>query len=705
MAVYLPPPKRIQFVVKVSKHCNLRCRYCYEFEDLADKRRVSAENLERMYRHIAGWYRGLEPSTRRELVRHGGEPMVLPPEYNWSTLEAQRRIMGEGFPQRNVVQTNLTVLDDARMELLKDGFDGVGVSIDLFGELRVNAGGKDSLPKTLKNLDRLKAERVDFGAITVVSKANVDRIEKIIQFFHRLKVNSLRLLPLFDGAYSDQHQGYEISHEEVLDAFKRAFEQLLALDSPLRVEPIQRMIKQITHHYVQDAPLSIYDKRAWEPVLIVDTDGSVYSYGESLPGFSHGNLFESPMQDCILSPGHIAACEKAEARMRATCHKCRFFKSCDGGPMADEAGRHRSTLGAGDAIECIVEQGMLEYLERRLIELGVIDPVAHTITFPEPRASLRSIERLPLQPGVRLFFSHADGLDGPDDIAQRIQLSSGTTDEVSPPRDGLRYLGVAIVPREPWRAPTAAECELLVPAQQRPREWRIGSDMGVVRMPDEIMELFEAIFEDFGTREVLDKSRYRDHTTHPGWTQAYERLSAHLLERYALRDHGPTIVRLASAHPGMTTVTKDEVRGKDEHYYVGMHLDTWEKIPMRERNHARNRICVNMGREARQFLFINLTVEQMHTLLRRGEPDRVSDYYGTDLGHEFMRAFPGYPVVKLTVGPREAYIAPTDNLIHDATSLGKRYPDLSLHVLGYFGLAPGPTRMAGELQTRERLQV
>jgi len=246
---------------------------------------------------------------------------------------------------------------------------------------------------------------------------------------------------------------------------------------------------------------------------------------------------------------------------------------------------------------------------------------------------------------------------------------------------------------------------LLVPESGAPGEWQIGSDIGVIRIPDAIMEPFEAIFEEFGTREVLDKARYRDHTTHPRWAEAYEQLSSHLLKLYSLRDHGATIVRLASAHPGMRTVTKDEVKGKSEYFYVGLHLDTWEKIPMRERSHARNRICVNMGREARQFLFVNLPVAQMHEMLRRGEPDSVADYYGTDLGLEFMRAFPGYPVVKLTIGPREAYIAPTDNLIHDATSIGKRYPDIGLHILGYFGLAPGPTRVAGEIQHRQLLQI
>lgn len=697
MSDQLVPPRRIQFVVKPSTLCNLRCRYCYEFEGLGDKRRVPIDALEQMFWNIAGWFRQQAPGTKLEFVWHGGEPLLNPPEYFWSAFERQRRIFGSDLPLRNVVQTNLTVLDDPRLDLLKNGFDGVGVSIDLFGELRANAGGKDSLPKTLKNIDRLRAEGIDFGAITVISKANVGSIRKIIRFFHQLKVSSLRLLPLFDGAMVDQHQGYEITHEEVLEAFQSAFEELQALDSDLRVEPLDRYINQLSHFYTPGSPRNVYDKREWESVLIVDTDGELYSYGDIDPEFSHGNIFERPMEDCIGSTGHLRACEAARERVASACPDCRYFGSCDGGPMADDAGRQRTSVRAVGSSTCIVPRGMLEYLERRMIELGILDPAARAIRLPKPTAATRRLDQLPLQPGIRVHFEDAREVEG------RIRLSEGTTTEVGSPHDGLSYLQVAVVPKMPWRAPTEPERELLV-GRELPTGWTIGSDVGVVRIPDRVMEPFEEIFEDFGTREVLDPTRYRDHTTHPRWDAAYEGLTEHILARYRLREHGPTIVRLASAHPGLATVTKDEVRGENHHYYVGLHLDTWEKIPMRERSHARNRICVNMGREDRQFLFINLTVAQMHELLRRGEPDRVSDYYGTDLGHEFMRAFPGYPVVKLTVRPREAYIAPTDNMIHDATSVGRRYPDIALHILGYFGLVPGTTRVAGELQTRERLQ-
>lgn len=671
-------PRRVQFVVKTSKLCNLRCRYCYEFEQLGDKARMPLEKLERLYRHVADWYRTLDTPTELEFVWHGGEPLLLPPEYFRRTFDAQQRVFGE-IALRNVVQTNLTKLDDDRLELLR-AFDGVGVSVDLFGGLRVDASGRDSARKVVGNIDRMREAGIEFGAITVLTQANAPKMRKIVQFFDELGVESLRILPLFDGAYSDQHAGYEITHEAVLEVFRDVFEQLLERDSRLRVEPVHRFVNQVIHSHTPGSVRNRYDKRDWEPIYVVDTNGDLYSYAETYePGFVHGNVFEQSMVECIASEGHSNAIRAAEERMKAVCSECRFFGSCDGSPIAEDAGRQVDALDG--RLRCVVEQGMLEFLSRRLEELGVIDAGSGRVTLPAPAATLSHIERFPLIEGVKIHFEdHA-----PDEIERRLLVCEGTTTKVEPPSDGLAYLKAAIVPNGSWRGPRAQELELLV-GEGSPSGWRVGLDVGVFKIPGNVMEPLEAIFDEFGTRSELDEAKYRDHTTHPEWPVAYEQLVEHLKARFSLREHQPTIVRLATALPGMVTVTKDRVLDRDRLYYVGLHLDTWEKIPMQQRDHARNRICVNMGKEARHFLFVNLTVRQMHRLLRRSEPDKLSDYYGTDLGHEFMTSYAGYPVIRLTVGPREAYIAPTDNMVHDATSVGKAHPDVAMHILGWWGL-------------------
>jgi hypothetical protein len=84
---------------------------------------------------------------------------------------------------------------------------------------------------------------------------------------------------------------------------------------------------------------------------------------------------------------------------------------------------------------------------------------------------------------------------------------------------------------------------------------------------------------------------------------------------------------------------------------------------------------------------MNLTLAEMFKNLGRDVASE-EDKYGINVGHDFMRSFPGYPVLRVRIRPREAYIAPTDNLIHDGSSVGKNYPDIAVHLLGYFGVAP-----------------
>ena len=71
--------------------------------------------------------------------------------------------------------------------------------------------------------------------------------------------------------------------------------------------------------------------------------------------------------------------------MATICRPCRFYGSCDGYPVAEEAGRYRWFTGG--RAECVAAKSMLEFIERRLVEIGVINPITAEVKFPEPRAT------------------------------------------------------------------------------------------------------------------------------------------------------------------------------------------------------------------------------------------------------------------------------------------------------------------------------
>ena len=199
----------VQFVVKVSKLCNLRCSYCYEYPELANPARMSLDQISKMFEHLADYYRKVAPDAELRFIWHGGEPLVQEPEYYRDIFAEQEKHFGE-MTVVNWVQTNLTLLDDKRIDLLKNGFDGMGISIDLFGDLRLNLAGKPSQPKVLENMARLQAAGVPHGCITVLTRRNLPHLEQIFRFYERLD-SSFRILPLFHGAYEEQHLGDEVT--------------------------------------------------------------------------------------------------------------------------------------------------------------------------------------------------------------------------------------------------------------------------------------------------------------------------------------------------------------------------------------------------------------------------------------------------------------------------------------------------------------
>jgi hypothetical protein len=132
---------------------------------------------------------------------------------------------------------------------------------------------------------------------------------------------------------------------------------------------------------------------------------------------------------------------------------------------------------------------------------------------------------------------------------------------------------------------------------------------------------------------------------------------------------------------GLCTTTVD-----NERVHIGLHVDNWYQQDLLTRADSPNRICINVSEEARYLLLMNVPLRMMFAMLA-GEEDEVRLHpgmVGTPLALAFMQTFPDYPVLKLRIEPGEAYVAPTENLVHDGCTEGMTSWDLAVHILGRF---------------------
>ncbi|MBD2623161.1 radical SAM protein [Microcystis flos-aquae FACHB-1344] len=366
-----------QFVMKTSKLCNLRCKYCYEFEELGKNSRMSLEQLKIAYKYIADYYEALDKqdnlNTEIRFIWHGGEPLLIEPSYYWQTFEDQKAIFDGKFEILNMVQTNLTVLGEERIELLKYGFDKVGVSIDIIGGLRVNIAGHDLQSKVLQNMDILNQAGVNFGCITVLTKNNIDKVTKIFNFFKKSQTQ-FSFLPLFHGAYEDQHQNFELSTQDILKAYQQLVDAWLQSEDFVSVLPIVDHIHRVLNYILKNSPPTYFNKRLWNTTLLVNTNGDCYSYGDPYgeEEWTLGNIFTTSLNQILSGDRWEKSVLAAEERIAYNCLNCKYFGSCDGYAIAEDHSNCREVSTNGIRV-CTLEKSLFEYIENRLKEVNLID--------------------------------------------------------------------------------------------------------------------------------------------------------------------------------------------------------------------------------------------------------------------------------------------------------------------------------------------
>lgn len=164
-------------------------------------------------------------------------------------------------------------------------------------------------------------------------------------------------------------------------------------------------------------------------------------------------------------------------------------------------------------------------------------------------------------------------------------------------------------------------------------------------------------------------------------------IADNLVTTYEFRRAGKSIVRYLSENgfedsarllghcvnpPGLPTI------GLDGDRFVGVHLDNYVRQGASDRDGYPNRLCINVGPEARYFIFTNLSsgfVEQQTGI-------RPNDSLGVQ--RNYFRNFADYPLLRLRVEPGEAYVAAAQTLMHEGSTLGKDFFDVQVSFLGRF---------------------
>jgi uncharacterized protein len=362
-------PSVAQFVVKVSKYCNLRCTYCYEYLELGNKERMSLAAMRLLFENVAA-YANAHALSSAEFIWHGGEPFLIPIDYFSQVQAMQEDILGDKVAYTNAVQTNLTVLTAGHLSLLGKGhlFEDIGISFDVFGDQRVDTAGKLRTDTIVANMQKLKDAGIPFGAITVLARNTLPHVDAIYRYYDSVGVES-RFLPFYMTAYEGQASQHALTFEELTRALALLADSWLTSERATPVEPISEYLDYAIAH-MTDAPKRVYDRFHTERVYIVNIDGGVWGVGEAYDAADcYGNIFTSPFVEVLTSTTRRRLCAASTARMERYCGTCEYFGHCPGFFVAGATPEQQKLL-AEDG--CPV-RSMIDHLVARLEKTGIKD--------------------------------------------------------------------------------------------------------------------------------------------------------------------------------------------------------------------------------------------------------------------------------------------------------------------------------------------
>lgn len=244
----------------------------------------------------------------------------------------------------------------------------------------------------------------------------------------------------------------------------------------------------------------------------------------------------------------------------------------------------------------------------------------------------------------------SDGVDvripGTRTSSSRLAYSVGTRRAWADPVVRDLYEPDAYLPAGEWTPIERIDC--------RPRKPDSGSTVGLTSVPaDVVAEILSLVERSRG----ISKPAFNLLDLTP---QEAQELAAILARVPGVRvAQPPKAVARVLYRAGLPTATFNVQSRR----HVGLHVDIWDRMGWRNAWRGGNRISINLTPSPRYFIFVPIQVSRLAALLMRNNPALTDHNF--NLAAEYLRRHPRALIYRLRVDPGEAYVAPTENIIHD----------------------------------------
>ena len=244
------------------------------------------------------------------------------------------------------------------------------------------------------------------------------------------------------------------------------------------------------------------------------------------------------------------------------------------------------------------------------------------------------------------------------------------------------YINNAYVNKRDWRPLTEDELACLAPDETC-------TDHNTVYL-GEIPKALQNCFQQIGLQHSMDRDEVfnRFEANQALTLEATQLLNDFLLPKsnhkefkfHCIGVNYPNIELVASN----TTMLQKGFK-QAEKKFLGIHNDGTQMMTIDTAHEFGNRISINLGKDTRYLLFMNLPLKEVHNMLaKKLTAEELALVNVSNIPEYFFKHYPNYPVIKVQQKPYQYYIAATDNFFHDGSTLGGKHLDVCIVYFGNF---------------------
>ncbi len=361
-------------IIKPSYGCNLNCRYCYLS---SETKTFDAFDSDFIIPIITQIKRYCEEHHRQNLtiIWHGGEPLLWGIE-NYRKVFSYMKEEFSNYPYKNLIQTNLTLLNQEYIDLFKKYSVRLGFSLDgpkfIHDKQRVLRGGQGTFDLVMEKFSLCKKNDYHVGCITVATRNHISHISDLYAFMNQNKIN-FKMNPLFRSGEAEKNEvelGLSVGEyaKLVIDLFDLMFDDPNCdISNSNFVEIASSIISKKTAG-------CLLGENCQGNFLAISPRGDVYPCGRFCDSgyekYAYGNLHFDSFANIVDKIFKSEPYKRYQYIKQGECSHCKWFNICHGGCL------HDGFLASGDfkhkTFLCPAYKKIFTHIENSLQEKGLV---------------------------------------------------------------------------------------------------------------------------------------------------------------------------------------------------------------------------------------------------------------------------------------------------------------------------------------------